>query len=374
MRDDAALNLAGRGARDRLGDVDLLRPLEVGQPLRQYASSSASRRPARARRRPPRPLRPTSACGTPKQTASATAGCASSTSSISRGEIFSPPRLISSLSRADQRQIAVCVEKALVAGPEPAVDERRRVGLRIVLVAANDVRPLDDDLAALAGRQCVPAASMMLICDVGAAADRARLARGRRQRIRRHLVRGFGHAVRLEHRRAERRFELVHHLRRQRRAARADEAQPLGARRLRRAGSAARASSSWCIVGTAEYHVTPWSRGDAPERQRVELAGHDDRAAGRERGQRRRDQPVHVEQRHHAQRHVVGSERVAARDVAARRSTGSRARAARASAGRCCRWCAAPARRRRSPAAATGLRPRRARRAATVPAGVHVDA
>src|SRR6187401_1402080 len=33
LRHDATLDLAGRGARDGLGDVDLLRPLEVGQTL-----------------------------------------------------------------------------------------------------------------------------------------------------------------------------------------------------------------------------------------------------------------------------------------------------------------------------------------------------
>ena len=79
----------------------------------------------------------------------------------------------------------------------------------------------------------------------------------------------------------------------------------------------------------------------APERQRIELAGHDDRAAGRERRQRRRHQAVHVKQRHHAHRHVVGrSARNAARRSAPK-SRDSRASAARASAGRCCRWCAA---------------------------------
>ena len=66
----------------------------------QYASSSASVAV---------PLSVTAAatssphilCGTPKHTASPTAGCVSSTSSISRGEIFSPPRLIISFSRPD---------------------------------------------------------------------------------------------------------------------------------------------------------------------------------------------------------------------------------------------------------------------------------
>ena len=40
------------------------------------------------------------------------------------------------LEAPDQRQIAVGVEKALVAGAEPAVGERRGVGFGIVLVAA----------------------------------------------------------------------------------------------------------------------------------------------------------------------------------------------------------------------------------------------
>ena len=96
--------------------------------------------------------------------------------------------------------------------------------------------------------------------------------------------------------------------------------------------------------------------GRAPERQRVELRRHDHGAAGRQRGERRRHEAVHVEQRHHAQRHVVGRERVAARRRSAPRSRGWRATAARASAGRCCRWCAGSARRRRPPARVTGCR------------------
>ena len=98
------------------------------------------------------------------------------------------------------------------------------------------------DLAALAGGSDCPSPSMMLMrrrCR----ADRSGLARGRRQRVGRHLVRRLGHAVGLEHRRAERRLEIVHDLRRQRRAAGSDEAQLLGAGRLGRAGST-RASSS----------------------------------------------------------------------------------------------------------------------------------
>ena len=50
--------------------------------------------------------------------------------------------------RATEVQVAVGVQEALIAGPEPTVDEGRRVRLRVVFVAREiDVRSLDDDLA-----------------------------------------------------------------------------------------------------------------------------------------------------------------------------------------------------------------------------------
>ena len=73
-------------------------------------------------------------------------------SSTSRGEIFSPPRLMISLRRPVMRDVAVVVHRALVAGAEPAVVERVGVGLRIVLVRRHHVRPSDDDLAGVAAR------------------------------------------------------------------------------------------------------------------------------------------------------------------------------------------------------------------------------
>ena len=54
---------------------------------------------------------------------------------------------------ACDEQIAVIVEPALVAGPEPAVDERLRVRLGRGLVARGDRRSLEDDLAGLASRE-----------------------------------------------------------------------------------------------------------------------------------------------------------------------------------------------------------------------------
>jgi len=38
-------------------------------------------------------------------------------------------------------------------------------------------------------------------------------------------------------------------------------------------GSAARASSNWCSVGTAEYHVTPWSRATRQNDSGLNFAG-----------------------------------------------------------------------------------------------------
>ena len=56
-------------------------------------------------------------------------------------------------------------------------------------------------------------------------ADDAGLARPRRQRVGGHLVARLRHAVALDHRRAEHRFEVAHHLRRQGRRGGAEEAQ-----------------------------------------------------------------------------------------------------------------------------------------------------
>jgi hypothetical protein len=44
-----------------------------------------------------------------------------------------------------EREIAVGVDDALIAGAEPAIDERLRIGLRIVLVSSGDVVAANDD-------------------------------------------------------------------------------------------------------------------------------------------------------------------------------------------------------------------------------------
>ena len=66
LRDDAALNLAGRGARNGVGDVDLLRPLEVGQALLAVGEQLGLGRRTRSATTAAATSSPHVACGTPK--------------------------------------------------------------------------------------------------------------------------------------------------------------------------------------------------------------------------------------------------------------------------------------------------------------------
>ena len=128
---------------------------------------------------------------------------------------------------------------------------------------------------------------------------------------------GLGHAIRFEHRCAKRGFEIAHHLRRKRRAARSNETQSLGACGL-----------PGCDVVTRQQKLVQGrhgrppgdaaSPGDTPERQRIEPRGHDHRPAGRQRGEQRCHEAMNVKQRHHAQRDILWTESVGACDVARR--------------------------------------------------------
>ena len=137
------------------------------------------------------------------------------------------------LQPAGDAQIAVLVEHALVAGVEPAMGEGRGVGVGVVLVARRHVRSANDDLAGLARFQQLPVRRHDRDLRSGRSADAAGLAQAGRQAVRRHLVRGFRHAVGFDDRAAESRFELGHHLWRQRCRRRADEAQRGRGQRLR---------------------------------------------------------------------------------------------------------------------------------------------
>src|ERR1051326_8636031 len=73
---------------------------------------------------------------------------------------FTRPDLLSAtidqfLETAGEREIAVAVEKTLVAGSKPSVGERLCISLRIVLVARNHVGALNYYLTALSAGQQV---------------------------------------------------------------------------------------------------------------------------------------------------------------------------------------------------------------------------
>ena len=111
------------------------------------------------------------------------------------------------------------------------------------------------------------------------------------------------HAVALDHRRAERRFQVAHHLRRQGRRGGAEEAQLHPPDDL---PVALRPRQDRLVHGRhRRVPGGPLRIEPAEEAQRVEARRADHRPAARERGQRRRDQPVDVEQRHHVEAGVV---------------------------------------------------------------------
>ena len=61
-------------------------------------------------------------------TAAATAGCRSKISSTSCGAMFSPPRMMMSLIRAGQVQVAVGVEESFITGSKPSIHKSTSVG------------------------------------------------------------------------------------------------------------------------------------------------------------------------------------------------------------------------------------------------------
>src|SRR6185369_567433 len=85
-------------------------------------------------------------------------------------------------------EVALLVEDALVAGPEPAVPEGLRVGLGIRLVAGSHVGPADGDLAHLPARQLLPVLVEDRHLRPSRQTHRAGLARPRREGIGGHLV------------------------------------------------------------------------------------------------------------------------------------------------------------------------------------------
>ena len=95
---------------------------------------------------------PRCSCGTPTTAQSSTAANVFTTSSISAGAMFWPPRMISSLSRPVMVRKPFASRLAEIAGVIPAVAQRASRFFRLVVIAGHDVGAVNDQFAFLARR------------------------------------------------------------------------------------------------------------------------------------------------------------------------------------------------------------------------------
>ena len=139
-----------------------------------------------------------------------------------------------------------------------------------------------------------------------------------RHRVARDLVRGLGHSVGLEHRRAERGLEGAHHRGRQRRGRRPHEAKAVRGVAFRMA----RQFGQHRLMNRRRRRVPRRLQLVDPRHERaVAVAGAARHAApGGERGEERGDEAVNVEERHHVERAVGRRKLQCADDVAGRRA------------------------------------------------------
>ena len=218
------------------------------------------------------------------------------------------------LEPAGQPQISVALEEALIAGSEPIVDERALVRLGIVLVPRRDVGAADHDFADVPARHD----DAVLVHDrdfrSGGNADRPRASFARRQRVRRHLMRGLGHAVRLDDGASKRALQFLHHLRRERRGRRSDEPKAAALHLV----AMPRRTRQDRLVHRRDGRVPgrPHLIQPVEEAKRVEPRRAEDLRACAERCQNGSHQTVDVEQRHDVQADVVGGQLQGSADVA----------------------------------------------------------
>ena len=218
----------------------------------------------------------------------------------------------------DQGQVTLLVADALVACPEPAPGEGLGVGLGVRLVAIHDVRTAHPDLAGRAGGKLVALAVQDGHLHAGGESHGAGRPLRRGQRVGGHLMRGLGHAVGVEYRRPQVVLEPSGQLRGERGAAGANESQRTPSR------SGCRPISP----PAQDQLVDGGNRGvpghgvvvdQRPELEGVEALRHYHGAARSQRGERRGEQPVDVEERHQTEGDVFGTERVGGDDVVDRR-------------------------------------------------------
>ena len=90
---------------------------------------------------------PHSVSGSPSTATSPTAGCAAITSSTSFGMMLDAPERMTSFSRPDDGKPAVAVERADVAGVQPAVAQRLAGRLLVLPIAGHDIAALHQHFA-----------------------------------------------------------------------------------------------------------------------------------------------------------------------------------------------------------------------------------
>ena len=201
--------------------------------------------------------------------------------------------------------VALRIHHALVAGAEPAVGIGLAVGLGIVFVAGGDVGAANHDLPRRAARQNLP----VDVHDGHLRPRRETYAAGNAlaiERVAGHLVRGFGHAIGLDHRCVENFFEFANDLRRQRGRRRADEAQRIG-------GDDILVVRRPCDDGLmhGRHGRVPGGPGfghPCKKFQRVETGSAENASPARQRRQQSGDETVDVEQRHDVQAAIAGGQ------------------------------------------------------------------
>src|ERR1700731_3886140 len=107
-------------------------------------------------------------------------------------------------------QIAILVQEAFIASPKPSVLEGARVCLIIILVSREYTRSANDDLASFVDSQMVSMSVDNTHLHAARHPHGSRFVRSRGQRIRRHLMRRFRHAVSFQERYSKQFLHLMY--------------------------------------------------------------------------------------------------------------------------------------------------------------------
>src|ERR1017187_10057718 len=212
-------------------------------------------------------------------------------------------------------KVAFFVERADIAGAEPAVAAGFGVTLGVAFVAGGDVVAADDDFTGGGGASEVEGAGLREYGDLGAGgeADGAGFSDGWRKGVTGHLMSGFGHAVGFDDRGVEDGLEFGHDAGREGGGTRADKAQ------------VAALDDTAVFRGAGEDGLMDGGDGGVPggselSKPAEEVGGEepgrtDDATAGGQRGEQGCDETVDVKERHHVQAAVLRGKGQSAADV-----------------------------------------------------------